>query len=132
MILVGLDIEFAGHHLVKFIEDTLASSLRLSLDRLVIIDADAFEIAQPEPLNATSLTVSPSISDINTQSVAAQRILAVRIVVCILDLAKISRVLVVVEDRVLVKIVQFRHLFVLTRHFVDQKFFETLIGTGFK
>ena len=28
----------------------------------VIMDAEAFEMAQPEPLNATSLIVSPSIA----------------------------------------------------------------------
>jgi hypothetical protein len=47
---------------MKFVEQNLGFFFGFSLTACVIIEAEAFEIAQPEPLKATSLTRSSSIS----------------------------------------------------------------------
>ena len=82
-----------------------ASPLVRPFTACVIIDAEAFEMAQPEPLNATSLIVSPSICDKHLEHVAAERIISQRFFTRLFDLAKVSRILVVFEDGFLIKLV---------------------------
>ena len=59
MVLFGFGVEVACDHPVKFVEHHFGFFLGLAFDGLVIIEAEAFEIAQPDR-KPTSLTKSSS------------------------------------------------------------------------
>ncbi len=78
----------------------------LPLIASVISEAEAVEMAQPLPSKRTSSTRSPSSFSDSVEAVAAQRVVAVRARVGLLELAEVTRPLVVIEDHVAVEIFQ--------------------------
>src|ERR1041385_529173 len=102
-------VEFAGCHAVKFVEEHLSLGFGLSLHGLCHHAGRSFGNRAARAFEAHFLHLIAFNMKINIQLIAAQRVIAFSLPVCIFQLVKIARLLVVVEDDLLIKLGQFGH-----------------------
>ena len=74
------------------------SSTGMPISSSEVIEAAAWEIAQPWPWKRRSLTLPSSTTQVHAELVAAERVVVVPLEVVRVELAEVPRVLVVLED----------------------------------
>src|SRR5882724_6699948 len=99
----GLFIKLARHHAVKLTEEFLGLLFALSLHRLGHHTGSGFGNRTPGAFEANFLHRLVFQIQIDGQMIAAERIETLSRVVGRLELAKIPRLLIVIEDDLLVK-----------------------------
>src|SRR5215475_10202520 len=110
MVWLRLFVERARYHAMKFVEQLLGFLPGLSLHRLRHHAGRGFRDGAPRALETDIPELIVLNVEIDVQLIAAERVIAFGSSICVFKLMKIPRLLVVIEDDLLIELRQFRHI----------------------